>query len=186
MSFIYYFTFLIPTNTMKQCSKCKEYKNYTQFSKCKSSTDGYFYYCKPCYKIYKAAWNRNGGNAKVSIWLHNTEKGLLHLAKTRKSKQQKYRESGKRRDYNRARKLKTALLGTFTKEQFNAVKETYSNMCACCGASNNLCADHIVSLANGGSNTINNIQPLCNMCNSIKNASNIDFRIMWILIFMTM
>lgn len=33
---------------MKQCTKCKEIKDYTQFSKCKRNTDGYQYHCKIC------------------------------------------------------------------------------------------------------------------------------------------
>ena len=33
----------------KQCTKCKEFKPFTEFYKHKSTKDGYHTYCKPCY-----------------------------------------------------------------------------------------------------------------------------------------
>ena len=39
---------------MKQCTKCKETKSYTDFYKNRSNKDGYEYYCKPCKNAEKA------------------------------------------------------------------------------------------------------------------------------------
>lgn len=33
---------------MKKCTKCKEIKDYTKFSKCSSAKDGYQWHCKEC------------------------------------------------------------------------------------------------------------------------------------------
>ena len=40
--------------------------------------------------------------------------------------------------------------------------------CSRCGSKNDLTADHILSLANGGSNILENIMILCRKCNSSK------------------
>lgn len=40
--------------------------------------------------------------------------------------------------------------------------------CSRCGSQKDLTADHILSLANGGSNTLSNIMVLCRSCNSSK------------------
>ena len=40
--------------------------------------------------------------------------------------------------------------------------------CSRCGSKNDLTADHILSLANGGSNILENIMILCRRCNSSK------------------
>ena len=37
----------------KQCSKCKEYKSKTEFSKTLANKDGLSYYCKPCDRAYQ-------------------------------------------------------------------------------------------------------------------------------------
>jgi 5-methylcytosine-specific restriction endonuclease McrA len=44
--------------------------------------------------------------------------------------------------------------------------------CLRCGSS----VDHIVPLALGGSNTIENVQPLCSECNGIKGCEIMDYR----------
>ena len=46
-----------------------------------------------------------------------------------------------------------------------------------CGSTDeDLTVDHIVPLALGGSNTIDNIQPLCSACNGIKGCETTDYR----------
>ena len=37
----------------KKCSKCKEIKSFKEFSKNKSTKDGYKYQCKPCIKKHE-------------------------------------------------------------------------------------------------------------------------------------
>lgn len=68
--------------------------------------------------------------------------------------------------------------GSFTEEQWKALKLKYNHMCLCCKMQEpfiKLTYDHIVPLINGGDNTISNIQPLCRSCNCKKNAKTIDF-----------
>ncbi len=79
--------------------------------------------------------------------------------------------------HRRARKKKAP--GTYTVEQWEALKVRYEYTCLCCGRKEpeiKLSIDHVVPLTMGGDNTINNIQPLCLSCNSAKRTRIIDYR----------
>ena len=51
-----------------------------------------------------------------------------------------------------------------------------NNSCLKCDAVNNLSIDHIVPLAKGGTNEIDNLQTLCGKCNSSKGDAVKDYR----------
>jgi len=59
--------------------------------------------------------------------------------------------------------------GSHTEKEWEELKEKYNFKCVICGESNDLTKDHIQPLSKGGSNYIDNIQPLCRSCNSKKN-----------------
>ena len=67
-------------------------------------------------------------------------------------------------------RLKAArLLGTHTQEEWIALCESVSYRCVKCGGYTlALTKDHIVFLYLGGSDAIENIQPLCRRCNSSR------------------
>lgn len=59
--------------------------------------------------------------------------------------------------------------------------ESFGLRCARCGQSQDWgymgwVADHVVSLSQGGTNTIDNIQILCFACNGYKHSKTIDYR----------
>jgi len=56
----------------------------------------------------------------------------------------------------------------FSLEQWEKKQKEYNYRCAFCKLKKKLTVDHIISLSKGGSNSIQNIQPLCLSCNSIK------------------
>lgn len=67
--------------------------------------------------------------------------------------------------------------GSFTPAEWLALLEKYNYTCLCCGDNTSkLTPDHIKPLALGGSNTIDNIQPLCIDCNTRKGATEVDYR----------
>ena len=77
------------------------------------------------------------------------------------------------------RARKQANGGTYTPEQWEALKNTYDHRCLCCGKREpdiKLTLDHVVPLSRGGSNDISNIQPLCRFCNTSKGSRTIDYR----------
>jgi 5-methylcytosine-specific restriction endonuclease McrA len=62
------------------------------------------------------------------------------------------------------------------------LKRRFKYRCVRCGAFEGslwapaLSPDHVVPLSRGGTNTIENIQPLCPPCNRWKRDKSIDFR----------
>lgn len=62
-----------------------------------------------------------------------------------------------------------------------ALKRKFGFRCACCGVSEvemgkRLQIDHIVPRSRGGSDSVENFQPLCKLCNQRKQRKEIDYR----------
>ena len=62
--------------------------------------------------------------------------------------------------------------GTFTPTEFSLKCENYNNVCVYCGEKKPLGPDHVMPLAKGGNNDIENILPSCKSCNSKKHTMN--------------
>lgn len=80
---------------------------------------------------------------------------------------------------NRRRALKLASEGSHTEEEWEELKAFYDYRCLCCGKQEpeiKLTRDHVIPLTQGGSDSIDNVQPLCARCNSKKNNKHIDYR----------
>lgn len=74
------------------------------------------------------------------------------------------------------RAKKKGLSEHFTPHEWVTLLARYNGGCAKCGSTDNVAADHIVPLSQGGTNTIDNIQPLCKSCNSQKRDKIADYR----------
>lgn len=92
--------------------------------------------------------------------------------------QRNNREAFTVRNANRhARKVKAG--GSFTAQEWEALKAYYDYTCLRCGRQEpeiELTIDHVVPLSQGGRNSIENLQPLCRICNLSKHAKTIDYR----------
>lgn len=67
--------------------------------------------------------------------------------------------------------------GSFTEAEWLELCEKYGSKCLRCGRSDvRLTVDHIVPISKGGANTLDNVQPLCQSCNSRKRDKVIDYR----------
>lgn len=96
--------------------------------------------------------------AKATEWnkTHSDERKLISLRSFHKRKSQKH--------------------GSFTSAEWCLLCEKYDYRCLCCGKKKPLTVDHVIPLSKGGTNTIDNIQPLCQPCNSIKHVKVLDYR----------
>lgn len=66
--------------------------------------------------------------------------------------------------------------GTHTRAEWLALCAHYNNRCLCCRRKRPLTKDHVIPIVLGGSDNIDNIQPLCRSCNSSKGTSITDYR----------
>ena len=76
----------------------------------------------------------------------------------------------------RSRRLKNG--GSHTNGDWELLKARCNWTCLCCGLREpiiRLSKDHIVPVVNGGSDNIENIQPLCRRCNAKKHIQSINY-----------
>ena len=66
-------------------------------------------------------------------------------------------------------------IATHTKAEWLALVDACGNACVRCGGAG-VVKDHITPIYQGGSDGIDNLQPLCQSCNSSKGPENKDFR----------
>lgn len=75
-----------------------------------------------------------------------------------------------------ARMRLARLRGAHTKADWEAMKAEFGHRCVKCGAAGrHLDKDHIIPVYQGGSDGLNNIQPLCAWCNSAKGPERFNW-----------
>lgn len=156
--------------------------------------------CLRCGEPYEHVWQPNGGHCRnckrLSAQVHreaNPEYCRQQALNWYYENQERARETNRRwAEENPERKrahLKTNaqkrraqlnnLADHFTTNEWEELCEEYDWACInpnCVTPDSPLTADHIVPLSRGGWNTIDNIQPLCDSCNSRKGVQTIDYR----------
>lgn len=66
---------------MKQCKKCAELKDLSEFNKDKRSKDGLSYWCRKCHNKQKNQWYKD--NPEKNWYRNNPEKGKKCSRKTK-------------------------------------------------------------------------------------------------------
>ena len=171
----------------KPCRVCGLIKPLTDFSKHKQMADGHVHQCKTCCNAYarkrvESPEEREKRNARA-------RKKYATSEATRKRKRdnlrRRYHENPEHRRkqmewsnaaIHRRRARREANGGSYTVREWKAVCLLYDHRCLCCGERKPLTVDHVIPLALGGMNTIDNIQPLCLDCNLRKHARTVDYR----------
>lgn len=157
----------------KACKDCGEIKPLSEYYKHPGMKEGHLNSRKECKKGYQHSRPYNKEyESKRNKTGKRKEFLATNLKRWRRENPQKMAVQLARR---RARKLEAE--GDFTVEEFEALCEKYGNMCLRCGDRDVLLTpDHVVPLSLGGSNLLENIQPLCGNCNSWNNIKVIDYR----------
>ena len=116
--------------------------------------------------------------------LNNIERYRENFRKRAREHPEKIREANRK-----IRVKRMNCEGFHVCKEFDILKEKTGNICLCCKTKESelknkykdldkkywkLTEDHIIPLAKGGSDFIDNIQPLCMYCNSVKNANIIS------------
>lgn len=165
---------------IKNCEKCKkEFVTYPSRIK-KSANSGKF--CSVSCSLYgqKRHIKPHTNEAKIKIG-KNTPKysGEKHWNwKGGIWKDKKHRIKMHGLAARRHRILKRGNRGSHTMFEWELLKKQYGFQCPSCKREEpeiKLEADHIIPLTKGGSNYIENIQPLCRSCNASKYNKIIKF-----------
>jgi 5-methylcytosine-specific restriction endonuclease McrA len=189
----------------KACSKCGIDKSADSFHKRKGGVLGRRAACKDCMQKYFAKpENREIAKKRAAKWIQdNPEKYSKTRSQYRQNNKEAIKQSdaiwrltnpGKKRSSDRnwqrnnpekiaavGHRRRTAIRGQkehFTAQEFIDLCEYYQNTCLACGRNDvPMTVDHVVPVVYNGSNTIDNIQPLCKKCNCSKGTKTIDYRV---------
>jgi hypothetical protein len=132
--------------------------------------------CKQCTRNYEREWRKNNPEKQKLLtnrwYKNNTEKVTAYHREWQRNNPEKVTTYRLRRGI-----LKSKAGGRFTSGEWKTLQAYHGNKCLRCGRSDvRLQADHIIPVSKGGSSSIDNIQPLCKSCNSIKGEKTIDYR----------
>jgi 5-methylcytosine-specific restriction endonuclease McrA len=168
---------------LSQCKSCKSQQGKETYQRHKKAIrerhKAYYQEHKYWFKEYQKKWHKaNYEKRRESA-----------LARARSSRQEypeilreRYRVWAKNNpdkttaNNHRRRARLTGVGGTYTAQEWVDLCDWYDNRCLSCGETTTLTVDHVVPIAKGGTNSIDNIQPLCGSCNSRKGAKEIDYR----------
>lgn len=163
----------------KKCTQCQEVKPATlEYFHKGGGSYGLYSACKEC---------KNPQNLARKHTPEGRARTKFQSIHRNKDTQRRYdqSENGKishSKAQNRRRALLQGSPSTYTADEWKALLTFYGNTCLCCGIKGKdtkigqLTADHVIPLSQGGTNSIDNIQPLCKPCNLSKGTRTIDYR----------
>lgn len=187
----------------KICTKCGQEKRLTEFYSGVSYARGICTRCKACIKAYskryqemnreqqreydrrykkrhrqkilekarKASRTEEGRKKRRLYWLKNKEK-FHEWARAYRGRHQASESARCNRNDKTRRKAK----GQFSQQQWEVLCSFFDS-CPCCNKVEVFTIDHIIPVSKGGTHWIDNIQPICFICNSTKcNRHSTDYR----------
>lgn len=171
--------------SMRCCTKCGIDKPISEFKSDRRKQDGRATCCKLCCAIACAQWRKTHPAPKRKRKdARSRSDRRERSAKWRTANPEKHRENDRkwrRANPEKARSIKAARIarkrgngGRHSGEQIKALASRQGFRCAGCPASirDGYHVDHVMPLALGGTNDIQNIQLLCPTCNLTKGAKH--------------
>jgi Restriction endonuclease len=167
----------------KVCTKCRRWLLLKCYEKANNVRDGKRAQCRDCHNKQRDPVRTKQLQQEASQRCYAKQKAqAADVGDWKKERQAAYRqwcldnpEQSRLRGHNYRARLQQAE-GRFTTQQWKALCAKYGNICLSCGRQALLTPDHVIPLSRGGSNRIDNIQPLCGNCNSQKGTRSIDYR----------
>ncbi len=176
--------------THRNCTKCKTEKSLEEFAIKSSGKYGRKSACKVCCAaLDRKRYDENVERERARCRAY----GLANLEKENARKRQYiidnpfYKRDWQRKNSDKviayAHKHRTLINNStehYTAEEWISLCERYNYTCLACGKNDvPMTVDHVIPVSLGGSNGIDNIQPLCKPCNCSKGARHsTDYRIM--------
>lgn len=177
--------------TMLQCNQCHIEYPLSEFKNGQAANPLLRNACKMCADNILsqiAAENEKGGLQLSRGW---TEQSQALLAEQRKIRVSGITPSRKvsgqtSAESNRQQYLRRKHAGDYTDREWHDVLRAYNYICPRCGVEmfyrgnrtrpTGFTPDHVLPISKGGTNTINNIQPLCYTCNCFKKQARETIR----------
>ncbi len=179
---------------LKCCTGCGVWKAKSGYHRSRHAKDGLASSCKVCknwasylqrlrtperLRAQKKAWSIAHA---AEIKKRRAEQRRLNREAINAAKREKYANTYAKepQKYLSSVHKRRALVedgGSYSQEEWDALCARYGNKCLWCDAKTALTVDHVVPLSQGGSNTIDNLQPLCARCNRAKYSRVMDFRV---------
>lgn len=156
---------------MKVCTKCNCDETLVSFYKGRRV-------CKKCFYVYTHAHRKaNKDKRSVSDKKYN-EKTKEKYRPIRAALTREWRKTHPESDQinHHTRRARLENKGSFSKEEWLTLLLCTGGACLGCGSLEPVTMDHVVPISRGGSNTIDNIQPLCLSCNLSKGVKSTDYR----------
>ena len=185
---------------MKQCSKCKKLKPFSEYYKRKNRKSGYQPACKKCEIQRTKKWIKENKESvkqreKTRYYANKNilnEQSRIYHAENREAINQKRRQKHIEnlehekevsrlwkknnpelvRNQSARRRANKKNNGEYklTKKELTKL---YSSNCFYCGKNKSIEIDHVIPLSRGGTHSIGNLVSACRNCNARKNNKTI-------------
>lgn len=172
----------------QQAPECQERNGWWIKADFDRRDDGLHCYCKSCRRLMARLWKK-AHRTEMTAYLNEWK--ARHPGRTQELRRNWYsnnrnREKAKTAAWKRAnpvlhrgyQRLRVAAVkGHWLRDsEWAEVIQAYGCKCLRCGSPEHITVDHIIPLKKGGTDTKENVQPLCLRCNCWKKIQIIDYR----------